>query len=91
MNPLEIRVELMRRGITISEIAKKHKVVPMTVSSVIYGKFQNIKIMKSIVKIIGKSVSEIFPEYEGKQKRKPKRNPYKLGERLTKENIQPVA
>jgi len=62
MEPLEIRISLLRAGITQTEIAKRCKVTPTQIRRVIYGSVSD-HVRQEIAKAVGKDVSEIWPEY----------------------------
>lgn len=62
MNPLEIKAELIKRGIKQIEIAKKLKVTPTAVSQVIYGIRNYPIIREEIAKILNKKIEELWED-----------------------------
>ena len=67
MEPLEIRIELMRAGVKPSQIAERAKVGRPTVTNVIDRKTTSDRIQRMIAKAIGRKVQEVFPERYGKK------------------------
>ena len=68
MDPIDIQYELRKRGIHQKKIADETKASEMWVSKAIRkkgGKKTDMldRIMKKVCKYIGKSPSEVFPEY----------------------------
>ena len=63
MESVEIKVELLRRGITQVEIAAELGVAQGTVSRVISKKDVSDRIMRVVAEKIGKQPEEVFPEY----------------------------
>ncbi len=70
MEPNEIRAELLKKNIQVTEIARQLGVTHPNVSVVISGKRPNPKVRKAIAKAINKSVAEIWPEEAGREERK---------------------
>ena len=68
MNPLDIRIELMRAGVKQADIARKAKVSDAHVSRVIDGDSTSDRVQKLIARAIGKPVSEVFPGRLGRKK-----------------------
>ena len=68
MTPLEIKIALMKAGITQAEIARKRKVSPALVCLVIKSKLISTQVMQEIAKAINKDVAEIWPDYFSKKK-----------------------
>lgn len=66
MTPREIKAELVLRGVTMGEIAKRAGVTRPAVSQTIYQyeyrTFKGRRIRLYIAEAIGRSVSEIWPD-----------------------------
>lgn len=62
MEPLEIKILLMRAGVTQSEIARRCGVTLAQVQRVIKGDV-SFHIREEIAKTVGKDVSELWPAY----------------------------
>jgi len=60
MNPTEIKIELLRNGISQAEIAKKTNVTRSMVNLVVNGKARSAKIESIIAFAIGKPVEIVF-------------------------------
>ena len=66
MTPVEIKIELMKKGITQTEISNRCDVTLPMVSHVIHGKIkylmygQSKQIMEEIARVIEKPVTEIW-------------------------------
>ena len=63
MTPLEIKIELLKKNISQSEIARQQNVSPMAISYVVNKKRSSKKLMEAIAKAIGKDPVFVFPEY----------------------------
>ncbi|MDR0441575.1 MAG: helix-turn-helix domain-containing protein [Candidatus Accumulibacter sp.] len=61
MHPEEIKAALRMRGYTQARLAEKLYVNPSTVSQIIAGYGKSARLQKAIARIIGKTVSEIWP------------------------------
>ena len=61
MEPIEIKIALMRRGITQTEIARRRGVTPTHVYRVIHGGVSN-PVRREIAAAINKDVTELWPE-----------------------------
>jgi lambda repressor-like predicted transcriptional regulator len=59
---LEIKAELVKRGITFKQIASEQKVKPLTVSIVLKGDRRSRCIEQAIAAKIGRTVEEVFPD-----------------------------
>lgn len=69
MEPLEIRIALMRAQIKQADLARACKVSPAAIGRVIDGLATSDRIQRKIAKAIGKHVEEVFPErYTGKSR-----------------------
>jgi lambda repressor-like predicted transcriptional regulator len=67
--PLDIRAELVRRGITNAEIGRRAgNVSRQSVTQAIYGQTKSSRIRQAIAEAIGRSVHEIWPD-NGKGKK----------------------
>lgn len=75
MEPLEIKIELLRAGVSQSDIARQRKVNPTTVHRVIEGNSVSDPIQKAIAKAIGKPVEEVFPKRYAKRGKVRAREP----------------
>jgi len=62
MTPLEIKIEMLRSGITQPSIAKKLGVSTVYVHQVIRGLRRSQTIRQTIAEAVGKSVEELWPE-----------------------------
>ena len=62
MTPLEIKIELLKAGITQVSVAKMAGVSPSQVRRVICGSVSD-NVRRAIAKAIKKDVEEIWPEY----------------------------
>ena len=60
--PLEIKIELMRAGITQAEIARGYDCSPVTVHKVIHGSTMSQGLQALIAKRLGRPVRKLFPE-----------------------------
>jgi lambda repressor-like predicted transcriptional regulator len=74
MSPLEIRIALMRAGITQAEIARQTKVVASHVCRVIDGIDSNDRVRRAIAAAIGIDIKRVWPSiYLYGEARKPGR------------------
>jgi lambda repressor-like predicted transcriptional regulator len=62
VTPQEIKAALILKGVSQTSIAKELGVAKSLVSMVIYGAEKNAKVRKTIAKIIGQPVKEIWPK-----------------------------
>ena len=60
MNPTEIKIELLRSGVSQAEIAKKTNVTRSMVNMVVNGKARSKKIEDIIAYEIGQPVEKVF-------------------------------
>lgn len=67
LEPLEIRIELMKSGVKSVDIAKTAKVSPSVISRVLDGHATSDRVQRLIAKAIGKKVEVVFPERYGKK------------------------
>ncbi len=61
MDPIDINYWLLKNNSSQAKVAKKLKVSRNAVSLVVRGKSESARIKKTIAKIIGKKVVEIWP------------------------------
>jgi lambda repressor-like predicted transcriptional regulator len=74
MPPTEIRIALIRAGITQAEIARQTKVVPSHVCRVIDGTDSNDRVRRAIAAAIGIDIKRVWPSiYLCGEPRKPGR------------------
>lgn len=66
MEPIEIKISLMRAGISQTEIARRCGVSVTQVKRVIFGSM-SCHIREEIAKAIGMDVAEIWPEHYKRQ------------------------
>ena len=64
MQPNEIRAELIRRGITVTSIAKQEAVSQPYVSQHLTRVRKNFRIREAIARAIDRPVHEIWPDPE---------------------------
>lgn len=60
MAPRDIRAELVRRGITLAQIARECKVSTTLVGMVIKGRRNNLVVKNAVARHLGMSSQEIF-------------------------------
>ena len=65
MKPIEIKIELMKKGISLSEVGRRldPPVCPSSVSRVIKREFVSRRIMDAVAAAIGKDVKYVFSDY----------------------------
>lgn len=61
MEPLEIKILLLRAGVTQSSIAKKIGVTPPFVNQIIKGQRPTGRVRRAIAEAVGKRVEELWP------------------------------
>jgi lambda repressor-like predicted transcriptional regulator len=61
MTPLEIKIELLKAGISIRQLAKQQGVSHTAMSYTIHGINKGFKLRKAVAQAIGKRVEEIWP------------------------------
>jgi lambda repressor-like predicted transcriptional regulator len=64
MEPIEIKIALLRCGVSQSDIARRCNTAPSTVHLVVAGKSVSKKIQSEISGVIGIPVNEIWPDAE---------------------------
>jgi lambda repressor-like predicted transcriptional regulator len=62
MEPLEIKIALLRVGVTQADIARVRKVNPVTVHRVIEGHSISDPIQRLIARALDQPVEKVFPE-----------------------------
>ena len=62
MTPVERKVELMKRGVTMASIAKKLGVHFSHVGHVVNDRRRSPEVEKAIAEAIGKPLKKVFPE-----------------------------
>lgn len=67
MEPLDIRIALMKAGVKQREIARKAVVTDQHVGKVIDGKSSSDRVQRLIAKAIGQPVALVFPDRYGKR------------------------
>jgi len=61
MTPLEIKIELLRAGISIRQLARQEGVSHTAMSYTIHGVNKGRKLREAVARAIGKNVEEIWP------------------------------
>ena len=61
MTPLEIKIELLKAGISIRRLARQEGVSHTAISYTIHGINKGRKLRKVVAEAIGKSVGDIWP------------------------------
>jgi len=61
MNAIEIKIALIRKGISQAEIAKRAGVSRQMVGLVIRRKAVSASVMQEMARAIGKTVDQVFP------------------------------
>ncbi len=64
MQPNEIRAELVRRGITVTSIARREAVSQPYISQHLNGARHSFRIRRAIAEAIGRPLHEIWPDLE---------------------------
>jgi transcriptional regulator with XRE-family HTH domain len=60
MTPIEIKVELLRKGLTLAGIARDLNVSGAHVSQVVSGKRRSQVVERAVAEAIGKPVARVF-------------------------------
>ena len=63
METIEIKVALLRAGVTQTKIAKQTGVAPSIVNRVIQGKVVSRHVAQAVADSIGLRLEEVFPKY----------------------------
>lgn len=66
MNALEIRAELLRRGLSLRSISRRVGVSGNAVLLVVHRKLISRRIMEAIAAAIERNKEDVFPEYYSK-------------------------
>jgi lambda repressor-like predicted transcriptional regulator len=61
MTPLEIKIELLKAGISIRRLARQEGVSHTAMSYTIHGINKGLRLRQAVARAIGKSVEEIWP------------------------------
>lgn len=61
MTPVEIKVELLRKGVTLAAIARDLDVTGAHVSQVVSGKRRSPSVEQAVAKAIDRPVTKVFP------------------------------
>ena len=69
MTPLEIKIALMKRGVTMRSIAQGLGVSVNAVSQVVRGGFVSERIMRAVAAAIELKPRQVFPEYFARKDR----------------------
>ena len=69
MSPIEIKVALLRKGVTHSSIARSLDVSLQAVSQVIHRKDRIPRIARAVSEAAGKPMEKVFPDYFKPKKR----------------------
>lgn len=65
MDPLEINIAFMQKGLTMADaVAKQLGVTPQSVSACVNRKNKSERIRKRIAEVLEKKVEDVFPEIE---------------------------
>jgi len=68
LEPLEIRIALMRAGVRQIDIAQKANVSTASVAGVINKKTTSDRLQRMIARAIDQPVNDVFPEKYGRKK-----------------------
>lgn len=60
MTPVEIKVELLRKGVTLAAIAADLNLTAGHVSQVVWGKRRSAPVEEAVARAIGKPVGKVF-------------------------------
>ena len=63
MSPVEIKIAMMRKGVSQRELARKLGVTQPTIHHIIYKRAVSARIMPVIAEAIGQDVKYVFPEH----------------------------
>ena len=61
MTPLEIKIELLKAGISIRQLARQEGVSHTAMSYTIHGVNKGRRLREAVAQAIGKSIEEIWP------------------------------
>jgi len=68
MSPFEIRIALLREGVSMRSIARKLGVSPNSISLVVNRRMVSRRIMSEIALAIKSELTGVFPEQFGKRR-----------------------
>jgi lambda repressor-like predicted transcriptional regulator len=61
MTPLEIKIELLKAGISIRQLARQEGVSHTAMSYTIHGVNKGLRLRKVVAQALGKRIEEIWP------------------------------
>ncbi|OGP52710.1 MAG: hypothetical protein A2Y65_07305 [Deltaproteobacteria bacterium RBG_13_52_11] len=61
MSPLELKIELLKAGISIRQLARKEGVSHTAMFYTIHGVNKGLRLREAVARAIGRSVEEIWP------------------------------
>lgn len=61
MTPLEIKIELLKAGISIRQLARQEGVSHTAMSYTIHGVNKGLRLRKAVARALGKRIEEIWP------------------------------
>lgn len=62
MTPAEIKMEMQKKGVLQTELARNIGVSQPTIHHIIYKRSVSARVMKALADSIGKDVRDVFPE-----------------------------
>ncbi len=62
MKPIEIKILLMRKGISQRDVSRKLGVSDEAISRTIWGKLKSARLRAGIAKALGKEVTDLWPD-----------------------------
>ena len=74
MTPIDIKIELMRAGISMADIGRRCGLTRQAVSMVISGVNRSVRAEQAIAAALGRQVDELFPPKQRKQNASRKGN-----------------
>jgi lambda repressor-like predicted transcriptional regulator len=61
MTPLEIKIELLKAGISIRQLARQEGVSHTAISYTIHGVNKGLRLREAVARALGKRLEEIWP------------------------------
>ena len=61
MTPLEIKIELLKAGISIRQLARQEGVSHTAISYTIHGVNKGLRLREAVARALGKHLEEIWP------------------------------
>jgi lambda repressor-like predicted transcriptional regulator len=61
MTPLEIKIELLKAGISIRQLARQEGVSHTAISYTIHGVNKGMRLREAVARALGKRLEEIWP------------------------------